>query len=157
VSYLRKAIASLVRVPDTPERTALAFAIGVFLGFSPFLGFHTLMGVGVAFLFRLNRIAVILGVWSNLPWLLVPFYSFATWVGVKVMGLPKSITPPQIGLTDFFSTEFWVWLASSWELLIPAFFGSLILSVILALLAYPTALFVIRKFRSAAPSSCQVP
>jgi len=150
VSYLRKAIVSLLKVPDTPERTALAFAIGVFLGFSPFLGLHTVMGVAVAFLFRLNKIAVMLGVWSNVPWLLVPFYSFATWVGVKVMGLPDGITPPGIGLSDLFRAEFWVWLGSQWQLLIPAFFGSLLLSIVLALIAYPTALLVIKRYKAKA-------
>jgi uncharacterized protein (DUF2062 family) len=148
VSYLRKAIASLLKVPDSPRRTAFAFAIGVFIGFSPFLGLHTVMGVAVAFLFRLNKIAVILGVWSNVPWLLVPFYSFATWVGVKAMGLPEGITPPNVGLSDLFKAEFWIWLGSQWQLLIPAFFGSLLLSVILALLAYPSALFVINRYRA---------
>jgi len=148
VSYLRKAIASLLRVPDTPERTAFAFAFGIFLGFSPFLGFHTLMGMAGAILFRLNKIAVMMGVWSNVPWLAVPFYAFATWVGVRVMGLPEGITPPRVGLSDLFQSEFWVWISSQWQLLIPAFFGSLILCAILAGLAYPAALFVIRRYRS---------
>ncbi len=148
MSYLRKAIASLLKVPDTPERTALAFATGVFLGFSPFLGLHTIMGVAVAFFFRLNKIAVMLGVWSNVPWLLLPYYSFATWVGVRLFGLPEGIAPPVVGFSKLFQVEFWVWVGSSWELLIPAFFGSLLLSLILAILAYPAALFIIRRYRA---------
>lgn len=148
MSYLRKAIASLLRVPDTPERTAFAFSFGVFLGFSPFLGFHTLLGVAVAFLFRLNKIAVMVGVWSNVPWLAVPFYAFAAWVGVRVMGLPEGMIPPRVGLFELFQAEFWIWLSSQWQLLIPAFFGSLILCTILSGLSYPAALYVIRRYRS---------
>jgi uncharacterized protein (DUF2062 family) len=147
VSYLRKAISSLLKVPDTPERTALAFAIGIFIGFSPVLGLHTLMGVAVAFLFRLNKIAVMLGVWSNVPWLILPFYSFATWVGVKLIGLPEGITPPEIGFSDLLQADFWLWLGSQWKLLIPMFAGSLLISVIMAILAYPAALFMIRRFK----------
>jgi len=149
VSYLRKAISSLLKVPDTPERTAFGFAIGVLIGFSPFLGLHTVMGVAVAFLFRLNKIAVMLGVWSNVPWLVIPFYSFATWVGVKVIGLPEGIHLPSIEFSDLFRTEFWIWLGSQWQLLLPAFIGSLLLSVILAAIAYPTALWVVKKYKSA--------
>lgn len=149
MSYLRKAISSLLKVPDTPERTAFGFAIGVLIGFSPFLGLHTVMGVAVAFLFRLNKIAVMLGVWSNVPWLVIPFYSFATWVGVKVIGLPEGIHLPSIEFSDLFRTEFWIWLGSQWQLLLPAFIGSLLLSVILAAIAYPTALWVVKKYKSA--------
>ena len=148
MSYLRKAIASLLRVPDTPERTAFAFSLGVFIGFSPFLGFHTLLGFAVALLLRLNKIAVMMGVWSNVPWLAVPFYAFATWVGVRVMGLPEGMTPPRVGFFELFEAEFWVWLSTQWQLLIPAFFGSLILALLLAGLAYPAALLVISRYRS---------
>jgi len=41
----------LFHIEDSPERTALAYSIGIFLGFSPFLGFHTLGGIAVAFFF----------------------------------------------------------------------------------------------------------
>jgi uncharacterized protein (DUF2062 family) len=107
------------------------------------------MGVAVAFLFRFNKIAVMLGVWSNVPWLVIPFYTFATWVGVKVMGLPTGVTPPEVQLSDLFQAEFWVWLSSQWQLLIPAFFGSLLLSVIMAFLAYPLALVLIKRYKAA--------
>ena len=79
-------IKKLLWIDDTPERTALAFSVGIFLGFSPFLGFHTLAGIAIAFMFRLNRVAVLFGVWSNSPWWLVPYYIVATWVGTKVIG-----------------------------------------------------------------------
>ena len=147
MSYLRKAIASLLKVPDTPERTALAYAVGVFFGFSPFLGLHTILAVTVSLLFRLNKIAVMLGVWTNVPWLIVPFYAFSAWVGVKLMGLPEGLSLPHIGLTELFQIEFWRWLGSQWRLLIPTFFGSLLLSILLALLAYPAALLLITKYR----------
>ncbi len=55
---------------DTPQRTAAAFALGVFFGFSPILGFHTMLGLVFAFALDLNRVAVLLGVYSNLPWIL---------------------------------------------------------------------------------------
>jgi uncharacterized protein (DUF2062 family) len=144
---LRKAITSLLKVPDTPERTAFAFSIGIFVGFSPFLGLHTIMGVAVAFLFRLNKVAVMLGVWSNVPWLLVPFYSFTTWVGIKLIGVPDGISLPDISLSDLVEVEFWLWLGSQWKLLIPAFVGSFVCSVIMALVAYPLALVIVRKYR----------
>ena len=65
----------LLHTHDTPHRTALAYAVGVFFGFSPVLGLHTVLGLAIAFLFGLNRIAVVLGIYSNLPWILPAYYT----------------------------------------------------------------------------------
>ena len=42
-ALVRRWLQALLHVHDTPERTASAFALGVFLGFSPFLGLHTIV------------------------------------------------------------------------------------------------------------------
>jgi uncharacterized protein (DUF2062 family) len=78
VRFLQKAFRALIQVDDSPRRTALAFSLGVFLGFSPLLGLHTALGLAAAVLFRLNKIAVLIGVYTNNPWVVVPFYGFAT-------------------------------------------------------------------------------
>src|SRR5262249_22245162 len=85
-SLIRRRLGALLHIDDTPERTAAAFALGVFFGFSPMLGFHTLLGIVFAFLLNLNRVAVMLGVYSNLPWFLAPYYAFATMASATIMG-----------------------------------------------------------------------
>ena len=63
----------LLSLDDPPERTALAFSIGVFIAFSPFLGLHTVLATFVAFAFRFNKVAVYSGTFINNPFLtLVP-------------------------------------------------------------------------------------
>lgn len=146
--YLRRAFEILAGVPDTPERTALAFSVGVFIGFSPFLGLHTLLAIGASFLFRLNRVATVLGSWSNVPWLLVPYYGFTTWLGIWLLGMPEGVSLPSVGFSEIFTAEFWIWLGRQWPLLIPAFVGSSIGAVVLAAAAYPLALALTRKLRS---------
>ena len=59
---MRRWLDQLLHAHDTPERTAAAFALGVFLGFSPLLGFHTGLGLILAFALKLNRVAVLLGI-----------------------------------------------------------------------------------------------
>ena len=39
-----------------------------------------------AFLLNLNRVAVLLGVYSNLPWIIAPYYAFATMAGAMITG-----------------------------------------------------------------------
>ena len=52
---------SLLHLHDTPRRTAAAFALGVFFSFSPFIGLQIILSFTMAFLLRLNRLAVFLG------------------------------------------------------------------------------------------------
>lgn len=144
---LRNTIRSLLQVSDTPRRTALAFSVGVFLGFSPFLGLHTILGLVLAFAFRLNRVAVLIGVFVNNPWSIIPFYGFATWVGMQLLGVPDGLSLPQMGFFDLFTQEVWAWLASQWRLLIPAFVGSLVLCTLLGMAAYFLALRILQRNR----------
>jgi uncharacterized protein (DUF2062 family) len=150
---LKDLIKKLLHIEDTPERTALAFSIGIFLGFSPFLGFHTLTGLAIAFLFRLNRVAILLGVWSNTAWWLVPYYAVATWLGMRVVGFRVDWATLegifQLGrIQGFMSSHFWTQFASQSGLLLSFLIGSLILAALLSLVAYPLSLKWIKYYRS---------
>ena len=108
---IRKWLDALLHIQDTPERTAAAFAFGVFIGFSPFLGLHTLLGVLFAFLLNLNRVAVLLGVYSNLPWFLGPYYVGTTMIGARMLGyrLPRDFGMQLADLfaLSLFGAQFW--------------------------------------------------
>ena len=83
----RAAFRRLLAIDDPPERTALAFSIGVFIAFSPFLGLHTIMATAVAFLFRFNKIAIYTGTFINNPFLtLVPIIIASYAVGAFILG-----------------------------------------------------------------------
>jgi uncharacterized protein (DUF2062 family) len=73
---------------DTPHRVAAAFALGVFLSFSPLLGLQTLIGLSTAFALRLSRVAVFAGLCTNLPWIMVPWYALTTWLGAEALRTP---------------------------------------------------------------------
>jgi uncharacterized protein len=147
VRFLRKTIQLLFLVNDTPERTALAFSVGVLIGFSPFLGLHTFIGLGVSLLFRLNRVAMLIGIYINSPWFVLPYYAFATWVGLKLLGLPEGLSFAGFRFRDIFSREFWSWAVEQWELLIPVVVGSTVLCAIFAIVSYPLALYLVRRYR----------
>ena len=144
---------ALLHVNDTPERTAGAYALGVFLGFSPFLGLHTVVAITLAFIFSLNRVAVLLGVYSNLPWIMAGYYAFTTMMGAAIL---RTTPPPDLRerLGDMFqlslrSAEFWHELVRLLRpLLWPYTLGSTIGAAVLAAIAYRVALaFVIRRRR----------
>lgn len=155
-ALVRKWLEALLHIHDTPERTAAAFALGVFLGFSPPLGLHTLLALLLAFVLNLNRVAVIVGTYANLPWILAPYYTLATVLGGKLLG---TAVPPHFAahLHDLFRLslfrgEFWYRLAVLLRpLLWPYVVGSTIGAALLAAVAYEASLaFVIAARRHAA-------
>jgi len=153
MAHLRDLIKRLLNIEDTPERTALAYSMGVFLGFSPFLGFHTLLGVAIAFLFRLNRVAVLLGVWSNTPWWIVPYYIAATGLGIWLTGLSidQGVVARTLQLArdqGIIGSGFWKHLMSQGGLFLSFMIGSTILAAFLASVAYPFSLRWIRFYRA---------
>jgi uncharacterized protein (DUF2062 family) len=151
-TLVRRWLDELLHIDDTPRRTAAAFALGVFFGFSPFLGLHTLLGVAFAFLLNLNRVAVLLGVYSNLPWIIGPYYVFTTmWAGA----ITGNRVPPRFA-TQFgalfehslLQSEFWYQLGILLRpLLLPYTVGSMLGAIVLAALAYPLALAFVTSRR----------
>ena len=140
----------LLHTHDTPTRTALAYAVGVFFGFSPFLGLHTVLGLVVAFAFNLNRVAVLLGVYSNLPWILPAYYTLATMLGATLLGVD---VPPGL-LKDFreaLSDASWGEFRRLAQTLTPLMWsyalGSLIGAVAIAAVAYRASLTMIVAHR----------
>ena len=143
----------LLHTHDTPQRTALAYATGVFFGFSPFLGLHTVMGLVVAFAFRLNRVAVLLGVYSNLPWILPAYYTLATWFGAAL--LPVNVPRRRLrDLSESLGAVSWGDVGSLTHalralkpLLWAYALGSTLGALVLAIVAYRAALAMIVAHR----------
>ncbi len=86
-SRFRRAAQLLLHIDEPPQRTALAFAIGVLIAFSPILGLHTLLALAIAFVFRLNRVAILIGAYINNPWTMGPLYLAGTGVGCALLGV----------------------------------------------------------------------
>lgn len=149
---VRRWLDALLHVDDTPERTAAAFATGVFFGFSPLLGLHTILGIAIAFLLNLNRVAVLLGVYSDLPWFIAPYYAFVTMAAARITGhrLPPGFRS-QVGELfemSLFRAEFWHRLLTILKpLLFPYAVGSFFGALILASIAYPLALAFVTSRR----------
>jgi hypothetical protein len=90
VTRLRRLEQLVLRVDDTPSRVALAFGLGVFIAFFPILGTHTALALGTAFVFRLNRVAVLAGTLMSNPWTFVPMLTAGTLLGCVLMGVSPS-------------------------------------------------------------------
>ena len=147
---MRHWLDQMLHTNDTPQRTAAAYALGVFFGFSPFLGLHTVLGLVCAFALNLNRVAVLLGIYSNLPWILPAYYTLTTMLGAAILGVQ---VPPGLlkELSDALTDASWAdfrHLAHALTPLLWAFgLGSMIGSVILAVVAYRASLTMVIAHR----------
>jgi len=147
---VRAWLEQLLHTHDTPQRTAAAYALGVFLGFSPLLGLHTVLGLILAFALSLNRVAVLLGVYSNLPWILVPYYTLATWLGAALL---RSTVPPGVvealldALENLSWSEFRTAVGSLKPVLWAFTLGSTVGAALLALVAYRVSFVMITTHR----------
>ncbi len=150
----RAAFRRLLAIDDPPERTALAFSIGVFIAFSPFLGLHTIMATVIAFAFRFNKIAIYTGTFINNPILtLIPIIIVSYAVGAFILGRPLSIPDEGVELLrdpHLFSGEYYRQLfVQSWNNIVwPFAIGATVLSVVCSVLAYPLTLRALRAYRN---------
>ncbi len=152
----------LLALNDPPERTALAFSIGVFIAFSPFLGLHTIAATLVALIFRFNKIAIFAGTFLNNPFLtLVPIIIVSYALGAWLLGHPLHIPPEGIELiknprllTAAYYRELF---GQSWYLIKPFAIGSTSLSLVCPLIAYPLTLWILRAHRKRKQRAAQQP
>jgi uncharacterized protein (DUF2062 family) len=124
-------IKDIVKLKESPHRVALAFSTGVFIGMSPMLGLHTVLGVLAAWLFRLNTFAIIAGVYVTNLWTIVPIYAFSTWLGTQCLGINLLISD-----IDWSNVTFNNVLSSFEHLLLPFIFGSLLIGSITSIFSY---------------------
>ena len=89
---IRTKLTKVLKPQESPNRAALAFAIGVFIAFSPTYGLHTLSAVFLAWVFRLNYAIILLGNFVNNPWTAVPILGATMWTGFFILGMPDTPT-----------------------------------------------------------------
>ena len=139
----------LLALDDPPERTALAFSLGVFIAFSPFLGLHTILATLIAFLFRFNKVAVYTGTFINNPFLtLVPIIIVSYAIGAFILGRPLRIPAAGIELLRhphlLTAAYYHKLFRESWDIVWPFSIGGMTLSVVCSLIAYPVTSSLLR-------------
>ena len=138
---LRHLAQLVLQVEDSPQRVALAFSLGVFIAFFPLLGTHTAVALILAFAFRLNRVAVLAGAWTNNPWTIGPMLTTGTLVGCALLG----VSPKTLGAVDWSLSgrAFYGSLAAGFgPLLWPFVVGNLVTGIIAGCASF----FVVRAF-----------
>ena len=140
-STIRARLTQILHLHESPHRTSLAFSLGVVIAFSPTYGLHTASVFLLAYIFRLNVLAVLSGSLINNPWTLVPILGLTFWTGFQMTGQPPAVF-------DWQDQS----LASIYEQAAPYLIsfvaGGVTLSLVGGTLTYPIALFLISRYHS---------
>jgi len=137
----RALLRQVLHLRESPQRTAAAFALGVFIAFSPAYGLHTVMVVLCTWLFGLNFVALMAGAFLNNPWTVVPILGTTYWTGALLMGRTDVPT------FNWHDLSFVGIYQQVLPYAIPFALGGFVLSVVGGLLAYPAAYMLIAKYR----------
>ena len=79
-------LAKIKRLQGNPHYIAMGMAIGVFIGVTPTIPFHTALAIALAFVLRGSKPAAAIGVWIANP-LTIPLFYYASYrVGSVFMG-----------------------------------------------------------------------
>jgi len=128
------------RLQGDPKRIALGAALGIFIGVTPTIPFHTVLVLSLAPLLRVSVIAAYMGIWVSNPLTWVPQYLLAYGVGSYILfrGEPLRI-PVQANLAAF--------LDLLWRGGLALQVGGIIISVPPAIAAYFFTLWAIKRYR----------
>ncbi|MHB8843572.1 MAG: DUF2062 domain-containing protein [Nitrospirota bacterium] len=140
--YLRERLHAIIKLDEPPHRLALAFSVGVFIAFSPWLGLHIVSALAIAWVFRLNKVVVLTASFINNPWTIVPMYAFCLWFGVRITGGAAAVPDiawSTLGFRDLFS----VLLPFLW----PFAAGTVVIGAAASVLSYGIILWLVKRYR----------
>jgi uncharacterized protein (DUF2062 family) len=138
---LKRAYERFVKIRGSPREIALGFALGLFIGMTPTIGFQMPIAVFVAALFKWNKISAAVAVWITNP-VTAPFiYSFSYFVGAKMLGF--KIAPKLLTGLDFPTLK-----EAGARILLATTFGGVVVGIPLSLLGYYLAFSAVHGYQT---------
>ncbi len=93
------------RLPGTSYSVAAGFACGAAISFTPFVGFHFVLGGIIAWLIRANITAAVIGTAIGNPWTFPFIWTLIFNVGIKIGAFGDSVDAKQLNFSQIFSSS----------------------------------------------------
>ncbi len=140
---LREAYDRFLKIRGEPRDIAMGFALGLFVGMTPFMGFQTIIVLPLAALFKANKISAAAAVWISNPLTAPVLYPITYLLGAKLFGLSRIGPPPphleSLSLLDL--------LHKAPHVLNMMIVGGVVLGIPLAIGGYLFTIQAVRKYR----------
>jgi uncharacterized protein (DUF2062 family) len=91
----KKAYERFLKIRGTPREIALGFALGLFVGMTPFMGVQMAIAVFFAVLLKWNKLSSAAGVWISNPLTAPVLYPITYYVGAKMVGIREAYRLPE--------------------------------------------------------------
>jgi uncharacterized protein len=132
------------RLKGNPQKIALGLALGVFIGVTPTIPFHTILALAFSYVLGISRVAAVMGVWISNPITIPPLYYGSFVIGKKILYPHLNVSLPQlVDLRDL--------IRLGWEINLSLQLGGLILAFPAAILAYFFTLWALKRYRQQKP------
>lgn len=137
---------------ESPERVAAAIALGIGIGFSPFIGFHIWLALGLAFLLRLNKIDAALGQFVGNPWTLPAVYALGYRLGRALLHYDRR-SVPRLAWDRLLHSDFWrAFRGPAFAPRLLSFLvGTMVLATLIGIAAYVLFLAILRLYHRRHP------
>ena len=135
----------LTKIDGSPHKISLGLALGVFLGILP--GAGPVASLAMAYVFRVNRAAALLGSVLTNTWLSVVIFVVAVKTGSIIFHSDWHQTQDiWLELThDFQWKDLWVWDSSILKLLWPVAVGYIVVGMGIGFMTYLMALLILKQ------------
>jgi uncharacterized protein (DUF2062 family) len=127
------------RLQGDPRKLAWGMALGVFIGITPTVPFHTILALTLAPLLRISVVTAYLGIWVMNPLTMGPLYYAAYKVGKLLLAQHRPVIP---AVLDFQSR-----LEILWHNGLALQLGGIIIALPPAILSYFLTLWVVQRYR----------
>ncbi len=131
------------RLPERPHRVAIGVACGVGVSFTPFFGFHLIIGYVLTLLLGGHVAGMIVGSLIGNPWTLPIFWTAGYFLGRMLI----DITVPDMSPETLTGLSFSEIMDKPVDLLLPMSVGGLILGLIAGVIAYYTSRSVVDTYQ----------
>ena len=138
--FFRVLYLKLFRINDTPQKIALGFGIGVFLGVLP--GAGPIAAFTLALLLKVNRAGALLGSVLTNTWLSIPVFLLSLKAGAMITGVRyQDLHRDWLLLIKDFQ---WASLfdVGAHKILLPTMVGYAVVSFVIAVIAYLIVLII---------------
>jgi uncharacterized protein (DUF2062 family) len=132
-----------LKIRGQPREIALGFALGLFVGMTPFIGLHTVMAIPLAALLKWNKISAAVAVWFTNAATAPFIYSITYVVGARIAGIKQVFSWKDV---ESLSAVYRLILHTP-EMIWAMVIGGVILGLPLAVAGYYLAFYVVGRYQ----------
>lgn len=157
----------ILHIDDSPNRIALAVALGIFVAYMPIVGLHIFLLLALTCFIKVNRFIAITSVWISNPLTFALIYYPNYILGraiLSVLKTPASVDSyqaaelfhqalsPAYVVKNFHTSEFWRQIGNFLaQIGLEMFIGGLIIGAVAAAAAYTATLHLVIWYRKKHP------